>query len=311
VAKVEARNGPRNQTPGGGGILGTILGELQVGRRRPRGRVNALLHHRRASFGDGDVVLDRGGELHGLMDLESYERGPLLGQHQQLLVRDVATDEVTSVALEKRMGFLEVAALDLRLVQGCKSLEHLGLNVGVGWQKLAAEVPETKVDGHDHDTCSSYLELRLRGARRQVPDHFEPPARERILALPQVPKVDKEDDLTARRGCINDGVFSQNAVAGPVRPPVPEFASPGTNPTLESIDYVRSVFRSADGPLSRNEILRVLATWSRWMNRESLNAVIDYLAARGSITEGSRGLLWVRLASPKQGPSIREPRGLY
>lgn len=81
------------------------------------------------------------------------------------------------------------------------------------------------------------------------------------------------------------------------RAPRLEFARPGANPTLESIEYVRSILRSAEEPISRNEILRVLSGWSHSMNRQSLNAALRFLAADGSVAEGSKGLIWVPEAS--------------
>lgn len=80
--------------------------------------------------------------------------------------------------------------------------------------------------------------------------------------------------------------------------PRPEFARPGANPTLESIEYVRATLRGAEEPLSRNEILRTLSDWSHSMTRQSLNAAINFLAADGSVAEGTKGLIWVPQASP-------------
>jgi hypothetical protein len=95
-----------------------------------------------------------------------------------------------------------------------------------------------------------------------------------------------------------------------MRPPRPEFARRGANPTLESIEYVRSILRNADEPLSRNEILRILAQWSHSMGRQSLNAAIDFLAADGSVAEGSKGLIWVPEASPQLLEAIAKSRSL-
>ncbi len=94
------------------------------------------------------------------------------------------------------------------------------------------------------------------------------------------------------------------------RPPEPEFARPGANPTLESIEYVRSILRGAEEPLSRNDILRILAGWSHSMARQSLNAAINFLAADGSLAEGSKGLIWVPEAPPQLYASIRKARSL-
>lgn len=91
-------------------------------------------------------------------------------------------------------------------------------------------------------------------------------------------------------------------MTGTLQAPRPEFARPGANPTLESIEYVRAILRDAEGPVSRNEILQTLADWSHSMGRQSLNAVLEFLAADGSIAEGSKGLVWVPEAS---GPLAR------
>lgn len=99
-------------------------------------------------------------------------------------------------------------------------------------------------------------------------------------------------------------------MTGALRPPLPEFARPGANPTLESIEYVRSILRDADAPVSRNEIQRILSGWSHSMGRQSLNAVIKFLAADGSVAEGSKGLIWVPEASPQLAAAIRKARSL-
>lgn len=92
-------------------------------------------------------------------------------------------------------------------------------------------------------------------------------------------------------------------------PPL-EFARPGANPTLESIEYVRAILRSAETPISRNKILRVLSDWSHSMTRQSLNAVLKFLAADGSIAEGSKGLIWVPETSPALVAALSKSRNL-
>lgn len=94
------------------------------------------------------------------------------------------------------------------------------------------------------------------------------------------------------------------------RAPPLEFARPGANPTLESIEYVRAILRSAEEPLSRNEILRVLSDWSHSMTRQSLNAALGFLAADGSIAEGSKGLIWVPEASSALLAELSKARSL-
>ncbi len=99
-------------------------------------------------------------------------------------------------------------------------------------------------------------------------------------------------------------------MSGSLRAPALEFARPGANPTLESIEYVRAILRSAEEPISRNDILRVLSDWSHSMTRQSLNAAINFLAADGSVAEGSKGLIWVPEASPRLVAAISKARRL-
>lgn len=93
-------------------------------------------------------------------------------------------------------------------------------------------------------------------------------------------------------------------------PPALEFARKGANPTLESIEYVRAILRAAEEPISRNAILRILASWSHATTRQSLNAALDFLAADGYIAEGSKGLIWVPEASPSLARAISKARSL-
>jgi len=92
-------------------------------------------------------------------------------------------------------------------------------------------------------------------------------------------------------------------------PPL-EFARPGANPTLESIEYVRAILRSAEEPISRNQILRILSDWSHSMTRQSLNVALNFLAADGSVAEGSKGLIWVPEASPRLVAAVAKSRSL-
>ena len=94
------------------------------------------------------------------------------------------------------------------------------------------------------------------------------------------------------------------------RAPSLEFARPGANPTLESIEYVRAILRSAEEPISRNDILHVLSDWSHSMSRQSLNAALNFLAADGSLAEGSKGLVWVPEASPRLAAALSKARSL-
>jgi hypothetical protein len=62
--------------------------------------------------------------------------------------------------------------------------------------------------------------------------------------------------------------------------------------------------------VSRYDILRILASWSHSMTRQSLNAAIKFLAADGSVAEGSKGLIWVPQASPELVAVILKGRSL-
>lgn len=99
-------------------------------------------------------------------------------------------------------------------------------------------------------------------------------------------------------------------MSGSVRAPRLEFARHGANPTLESIEYVRAILRTAEEPISRNDILRTLSDRSHSMSRQSLNAALGFLAADGSVAEGSKGLIWVPQASPALIESLSKTRRL-
>jgi hypothetical protein len=88
-------------------------------------------------------------------------------------------------------------------------------------------------------------------------------------------------------------------MAQSARAPRTEFSRPGANPTLETIEYIRTALRESDGPLSRNQILTLLSKWGHSTTRQSLNAAIAFLGADGSVAEGSKGLIWVPPASSR------------
>ena len=86
----------------------------------------------------------------------------------------------------------------------------------------------------------------------------------------------------------------------------PKFARPGANPTLETIEYVRSVLRTANAPISRNRILAVLTKWGHSTTRQSLNAAIAFFGEEGMVAEGSKGLIWVPQAKGPLLDAIRK-----
>jgi hypothetical protein len=93
-------------------------------------------------------------------------------------------------------------------------------------------------------------------------------------------------------------------------PPRLEFARTGANPTLETIEYIRAALRQDMIPLSRNELLRILASWGHSTTRRSLNSALEFLGAEGCVVEGSKGVAWVPQASPKLLEAIRRGRTL-
>lgn len=99
-------------------------------------------------------------------------------------------------------------------------------------------------------------------------------------------------------------------MAASTKPPRPEFAGPGANPTLETLEYIRTVLRRAEGPVSRNEILRQLSAWGHSTTRKSLNAALRFLGADGSVAEGSKGLIWVPAARGPVLDAIRRGESL-
>jgi hypothetical protein len=94
------------------------------------------------------------------------------------------------------------------------------------------------------------------------------------------------------------------------RPPHLDFARPGANSTLELTEYIRSILRNSEQPVSRNEILMALAAWSHATNRQSLNVVIEFLEANGLVAEGEKGLIWVHEASARLARIIEDRRDL-
>ena len=90
--------------------------------------------------------------------------------------------------------------------------------------------------------------------------------------------------------------------------PKPRFARAGANPTLETIEYVRAALLAAGEPVSRNQLLGVLANWGHMTTRRSLNAAISFFAADGIVLEGPRGLLWTPGASAQLLNAVRAGR---
>ena len=90
--------------------------------------------------------------------------------------------------------------------------------------------------------------------------------------------------------------------------PTPRFARKGANPTLETIEYIRAILETSAAPVSRNQVLATLSAWRHGTTRQSLNAAVGFLAADGSVVEGSKGLQWVPEAEGTILETIRRKR---
>lgn len=90
--------------------------------------------------------------------------------------------------------------------------------------------------------------------------------------------------------------------------PTPEFARPGANPTLRTIEFVRAVLQRAHGPVSRQHIHTKLSAWGHGTSKPSLNAALAFLAAEGAVVEGSKGLQWAHQAEGSIHETIRRKR---
>lgn len=90
--------------------------------------------------------------------------------------------------------------------------------------------------------------------------------------------------------------------------PKPEFARPGANPTLQTIEFIRAILQSAHGPVSRNQILGRLRAWGHGTSRPSLNAALAFLSHEGALVEGSKGLQWTTPATGDVLDTIRRKR---
>lgn len=84
------------------------------------------------------------------------------------------------------------------------------------------------------------------------------------------------------------------------------YARRGANPTLETIEYVLNALQKSEGPVSRNQVLAILARWGHSTTRPSLNATLAFLGDEGMVAEGSKGLVWVPEASPQLIDAIRK-----
>ena len=95
-----------------------------------------------------------------------------------------------------------------------------------------------------------------------------------------------------------------------MRVPKPVFARPGANPTLETIEYIRRALKTADGPMSRNELLRSLRRWGHSTSRQSLNAALEFFGDMGMVAQGSKGVIWVPPMSDALWEATRKERRL-
>ena len=61
-------------------------------------------------------------------------------------------------------------------------------------------------------------------------------------------------------------------------------------PRLDTVLNVEKVIRSADDPLSKNEIDRRLP---KQVMRPTLNLILEYLEESGKVLIGSKGIVWI------------------
>ncbi len=67
-------------------------------------------------------------------------------------------------------------------------------------------------------------------------------------------------------------------------------------PNLSTMLEVEKVLRTANGPLSKEEIKRRLPTK---LMHQTLNVILQYMENRGLILIGEKGILWTYNPSPK------------
>lgn len=90
----------------------------------------------------------------------------------------------------------------------------------------------------------------------------------------------------------------------------PRYARPGANPTLETLEYIHSALSAAGGPVSRNWVLGVLASWGHTTTRRSLNAGLQFLASMGTIGEADGGIVLFPTPSRSSPPVSRQKRSV-
>ncbi len=127
-------------------------------------------------------------------------------------------------------------------------------------------------------------------------------------------------DATTRRGSTEEsdagGVFIWGRhiyvlpMSAASNPPPLQFARPGANPTLGTIELIRAALRSSGMPMSRNSLLEQLARWGHSTSRPSLNAALAFLSDEGSVLEGSKGVMWVPVASAQLRDAVRRGKRL-
>ncbi|OJT94254.1 hypothetical protein Micr_00304 [Candidatus Micrarchaeum sp.] len=67
-------------------------------------------------------------------------------------------------------------------------------------------------------------------------------------------------------------------------------------PTLKTILAIENVVRSANNPVSRNQILARMPTK---VMRSTLNLALDYMEKRGLVLETNKGFIWTFNPSKK------------
>ena len=68
-------------------------------------------------------------------------------------------------------------------------------------------------------------------------------------------------------------------------------------PTLATMHEIERILRTADGPLSLNEIKRRMS--AKIVRHEAVRLAVDEFKRLGFVVEGSKGVVWVLNLSPE------------
>ena len=76
-------------------------------------------------------------------------------------------------------------------------------------------------------------------------------------------------------------------------------------PRLDTMLMVEEVLKNADIAMSKSELMRRLP---KQIMRQTLLVILDYLAKRGIIMIGKKGILWIQNDNPKMRKLIESSR---